>query len=55
VRGCDVEVSRPLVQVGTDRVEPVMVAEPRRNLLDGAQPGKWAVDLADPGRARTRP
>src|SRR5260370_1187700 len=26
-----------------------MVAEPRRKLLDGAQPGTWAVDLGDLG------
>jgi hypothetical protein len=54
VLGGDVEVSRPLVQAGTHRVEPVMVAEPRRKLLDGAQPDKWAVDLADRDRAAER-
>jgi hypothetical protein len=44
----DVEVPGPLVQAGAYRVEPVMVAEPRRKLLDGAQPGKRSADLARP-------
>jgi hypothetical protein len=50
----DVEVPGPLVQAGAYRVEPVMVAEPRRKLLDGAQPGKRSVDLADRDRAAER-
>src|SRR5215469_11572823 len=54
VPGGDVEVSGPLMQAGAHRVEPVMAAEPRRKLLDGAQPGKWAVDLADRDRAAER-
>jgi hypothetical protein len=50
VLGGDAGVSGLLVQAGTHRVEPVMVAEPRRKLLDGAQPGERAVDLADRDR-----
>jgi hypothetical protein len=54
VLGGDADVSGPFVQVGTRRVEPVMVAEPHRKILDGAQPGEWAVDLADRDRAAER-
>ena len=31
-----------------------MVAEPSRKVRDGAQPGEWAVDLADRDRAAER-
>jgi hypothetical protein len=54
VLGGDARVPGPLAQAGAHRVEPVAAAEPRRELFDGAQPGQWAVDLADRDRAAER-